>query len=57
MSFEPIGLSCFKHILDSFTNYSSRTPIRVREFTSRICDFVTFFVSINASGLQVFAHQ
>ena len=57
MSFEPICLSRFKRILDSFANYHSKTLIRVGAFTSRICDFVTFFVSINASGLQVFANE
>ena len=45
-----IGLLHFKHIWDSFTNCSSGTSIRVGAFTAGICDFVTFFVSINAYG-------
>ena len=50
MYFEPIGLPHFKHILDSFANYPSRTPIRSRVFATGICDFVTFFLLVNASS-------
>ena len=30
--FDPIGLSRFKHVLDSFTNSPTRTSIRARIF-------------------------
>ena len=39
-----------KLILDSFANCLSRTSICVRAFAAWICHFVTFFVSIKASG-------
>ena len=50
LSFELIGLPCFRRILDSFSNYHSRISIRIGIFTIGIYDFVTFFVSIKASG-------
>ena len=46
--FESIGLPRFKRILDSFANCPLGTSIHVEPFTARICDFVTFFVSIKA---------
>ena len=49
ISFEPI-VSHFKHILDSFSNCPSGISIRAGAFATGIYDFVTFFVSINASG-------
>ena len=49
-SFDLIGLPCFRHILDSFVNCPTWTSIHVGVFTVGICDFVTFFVSMNASG-------
>ena len=50
ISFEQIGLPRFRRILDSFDNCPPGTLIRVGAFTAGICDFVTFFVSIKASG-------
>ena len=50
MYFESIGLPRFKLIFYSFANCSSGTSIRVGAFAVKICDFVTFFVSIKASG-------
>ena len=50
ISFEPIGLSCFRCILDSFANYPSRISICAEVLVAGICDFVTFFVSIKAYG-------
>ena len=47
-SFEPTSLPCFKHILDSFVNYPIGTSIHAGVFAGEICDFVTFFVSMNA---------
>ncbi|RVW98763.1 Cation/H(+) antiporter 20 [Vitis vinifera] len=49
-SFEPTGLPRFRRILDSFVNCPTGTSIRAGVFAAGICDFVTFFVSMNASG-------
>ena len=49
-SFEPTSLPHFRHILDSFVNCHTGTSIRAGVFAIGICDFVTFFVSMNASG-------
>ena len=49
-SFEPTVLPCFRRILDSFVNYPIGTSIHAGVFVVGICDFVTFFVSMNASG-------
>ena len=38
MSFEPIGLLFFRHILDSFANSPSRTSIRAGTFATEMCD-------------------
>ena len=51
MSFGMIGIPRFKRILYSFTNCPSGISIHVGAFAARICDFVTFFVSINAFGI------
>ena len=48
--FEPTGLPHFRCILDSFYNYPTWTSICIRVFAVRICDFITFFISMNASG-------
>ena len=45
ISFEPIDLPRFKHILDLFANFPSGTSIRAKVFTVGICDFVTFFAN------------
>ena len=50
MSFKMIGLSHFKHILDSFVNRPSGTSVRGGAFPAEICDFLTFFLSINEFG-------
>ena len=49
-SFEVASLPCFKHILDSFINYSIGISIYVGEAAITISDFITFFVSMNASS-------
>ena len=49
-SFEPIGLPRFRHILDLFVDCPTGTLIRAGVFAAEIYDFVTFFVSMNASG-------
>ena len=46
--FELISLLCFKHIVYSFINCLVGVPICVRVFANEICDFVTFFISMNA---------
>ena len=43
--FEPRSLSCFRRILDSFTNCPKRTSICARILKIRICGFVTFFIN------------
>ena len=50
ISFEPTILLCFRRILHSFVNCPTRTSIRVGVFAVGVCDFVTFFISMNASG-------
>ena len=49
-SFESTGLSHFRRILDSFVNHPTRTSIHVEVFATKICDFITFFLLMNASG-------
>ena len=49
-SFDPIGLPCFKRVLDSFSFCPLGVSIRVGAFTVGKCDFVTFFALTNASG-------
>ena len=51
ISFKSTSLPHFKLILDSFVNYSIGTLIHVGVFTTRICDVITLFVSMNASGI------
>ena len=48
--FELTSLPRFRCILDSIINYPARTSICVGVFAVRTCDFVTFFVSMNASS-------
>ena len=50
MSFDPMGLPRFERVLDSYAFCHSVISTRVGTFAAGICDFVTFFVSTNASG-------
>ena len=50
ISFEHIGLSRFRRILESFANYHSGASIYARAFATGICDFIIFFVSITTYG-------
>ena len=50
MSFDPMGLPRFERVLDSNTFFPSVISTRVGTFAAGICDFVTFFVSTNASS-------
>ena len=55
-SFEPICLSRFKRILDSFVNCPIGTSIRVGVFAVKICDFVTFFVLMITGSVFRYSH-
>ena len=50
MSFNPMGHPRFERVLDSYAFCLSVISTRARTFAAGICDFVTFFVSTNASG-------
>ena len=49
-SFKLISLAFFRRILDSFVNCVIRISIHIGVFVARICDFITFFISMKASG-------
>ena len=51
MSFDPMGLPRFERVLDSYAFCLSVISTRAGTFAAGICDFVTFFVSTNASGI------
>ena len=50
MSFDPMGLPRFESVLDSYAFCPSVISTYAGTFAAGICDFVTFFVSTNASG-------
>ena len=50
MSFDPMSLPRFERVLDSYAFCPSVISTRAGTFAAGICDFVTFFVSTNASG-------
>ena len=50
MSFDLMGLPRFERILESYVFCHSVISTRAGTFAAGICDFVTFFVSTNASG-------
>ena len=50
MYFDPMGLPRLERVLYSYAFCPSVISTRVGTFAARICDFVTFFVSTNASG-------
>ena len=50
MSFDLMGLPRFERVLDSYAFCPSVISTRAGTFAAGICDFVTFYVSTNASG-------
>ena len=50
MSFDPMGLPRFERVLDSYAFCLSMISTLAGTFAAGIRDFVTFFVSTNASG-------